>query len=108
MKITHIIFSLIFVLVTTLVIPKDNFTSSKVDIKLTKDVIFDGFEGDIFYFTDTNDNVVIVEGLKASKVLDPLQQNNHVGETFNLELKDLKEDNMYSEMQIAAIQPTDK
>ncbi|WGD34516.1 hypothetical protein [Olleya sp. YS] len=108
MKVTHIIFSLLFVLVTTLAISKEGLNKTNISTTVTKNVVFDGYEGNIFYFTDTNDNVVIIEALEASNILDNLQQNNHVGEAFNLQLKDLKDDNMYSEIQITAINPLKK
>lgn len=75
------------------------------DRGVTKQVVYDGYDGRIFYFTDIKDNTIIIEDINASKTLDNynLQANKHVGKAFNLTLKQTKDDNIYSEIEVVSI-----
>ena len=103
MKLISIIISLFFA--STLVINSDHTKLNKDRGEVTKQVKYDGFDGRLFYFTDNNDNLLIIEDLKTSTVLDHynLDINLHVGDAFNLKLKNTTDDNIYSEIEVISI-----
>ncbi|WP_281846403.1 hypothetical protein [Olleya namhaensis] len=103
MKLISIIISLFFA--STIVINSDHTKTKKDRGEVTKQVRYDGYDGRLFYFTDIKDNMIIIEDLKASNVLDAynLDINLHVGDAFNLKLNNTTEDNIYSEIEVISI-----
>ncbi|AUC76446.1 hypothetical protein [Olleya sp. Bg11-27] len=102
MKLISILFSLFFA--STIAVNSDDVTHSNTR-ETTKQVVFDGYHGQIYYFTDNNDNTILIEDISASKVLDTynLDNNKHLGATFNLKLNETTSDNIYSEIQVVSI-----
>ena len=103
MKLISIIISLFFA--STIVINSDHTKTTKDRGEVTKQVRYDGYDGRLYYFTDIKDNMIIIEDLKASNVLDTynLDINLHVGDAFNLKLKNTTDDNIYSEIEVISI-----
>lgn len=101
MKLISIIISLFFA--STIAVNTEHNTINKAEV--TKKVVYDGFDGRLFYFTDHSDNIIIIEEIEASKALETydLDVNKHVGEAFNLKLKQTTEDNIYSEIEVISI-----
>ena len=101
MKLISILFSLFFA--STIVVNSNAINMENRGV--TKQVVYDGYDGRIFYFTDIKDNTIIIEDINASKTLDNynLQANKHVGKAFNLTLKQTTDDNIYSEIEVVSI-----
>ncbi len=102
MKITSILFSLFF---TLIIGNNSNFENKLEERGVVKQVVFDGYEGQIYFFTDSNDNIIIIEDINVSKALNnyKLQENKNVGKAFDLKLKQTKKDNIYSEIEVLSI-----
>ena len=101
MKLISILFSLFFA--STIVVNSNAINMENRGI--TKQVVYDGYDGRIFYFTDIKDNTIIIEDINASKTLNNynLEANKHVGKAFNLTVKQSTEDNIYSEIEVVSI-----
>ncbi|MEM5538542.1 hypothetical protein [Olleya sp. AS48] len=102
MKLISILFSLFF---ASTIVVNSNAVNTMDDRGITKQVVYDGYDGRIFYFTDIKDNTIIIEDINASKTLNNynLEANKHVGKAFNLTVKQSTEDNIYSEIEVVSI-----
>lgn len=65
---------------------------------ITEAVVFDGYEGEMYFFTNSNKQPMIIEDYSnALSKTYKLEFNNHIGENFKLSLKsDKKKTSVFS------------
>lgn len=86
MKLLIALFSLV-TFTTSSIHTNSDLESSKNDV-IAYEVVFDGYEGGMYFFTDNKDNAITIED-EESKLFEKFTQdaNSYVGKTFTIMLK---------------------